>query len=100
MPRLMQRDDLMRTAVDLGRAQEVWSGNYDSVSGEISFSLPRGGSYQVIVMRLSPVKATNCAKREIRYGLMKDKLKGWNYEEDRALDEEVCGMFDCLKENA
>ena len=76
MPRLMEREDLMRTAVDLGRAQEV------------------------CVMRVSTSRERGGAKKEIRYGLMKDKLKDWNYESDRALDEEVNGMFECLKENA
>ena len=99
MPRLMERDDLMRTAVDLGRAQEVWTDTFDTESGAFSFSLPYGGSYQIVVMRVPTSEEKGSAKKEIRYGLMKDKLKNWNYEADRALDEEVNGMFECLKEN-
>ena len=100
MPRLMGKDDLIRTAVDMGRAQEVWMDTFDTVSGEFSFSLPHGGSYQIVVMRVSPLGTRESAKKEIHYGLMRDRLKNWNYEADRALDEEVSGMFECLKENA
>jgi len=99
MPRLMGKDDLIRTAVDMGRAQEVWMDTFDTVSGEFSFSLPHGGSYQIVVMRVSPLEVKESAKKEIRYGLMRDRLKNWNYEADRALDEEVNDMFECLKEN-
>ena len=99
MPRLMGKDDLIRTAVDMGRAQEVWMDTFDTVSGEFSFSLPHGGSYQIVVMRVSPLGTRESAKKEIRYGLMRDRLKNWNYEADRALDEEVNDMFECLKEN-
>jgi len=101
MPRLLERDDVMRTAVDLGRAQEVWSENYDSASGEFSFSLPHGGLYQVVVMRMSPLKIEKRTENKtIPYGLLRDKLGEWSYEADRAMDDEICGMFDCLRENA
>lgn len=97
MPRLLERDDLMRMAVDLGRAQEVWATDYDSASGEFNFSLPHGGSYQIVVMRVSRPKQGKADKRKPSFGLMKEKLKNWNYEADRAMDEEICEMFDCLK---
>lgn len=101
MPRLLEKDDVMRAAVDLGRAQEVWSENYDSASGEFSFSLPHGGFYQIVVMRMSPSKIEKCAeKKTIPYGLLREKLNGWSYEADREMDDEICGMFDFLKENA
>ena len=100
MPSLMEKDDLMRTAVDMGRAQEVWTDTFDTVSGEFSFSLPHGGSYQIIVMRVPHLGGKERTKKVIRYGLMKDKLKNWNYEADRVLDDEISGMFECLKEDA
>ena len=100
MPRLMEKDDLMRTAVDLGRAQEVWTDTFDTASGEFSFSLPHGGCYQIVVMRVSPLEAKESARKEVRYGLLRDKLKNWDYEMDRAMDEEVDEMFECLKEKA
>ena len=100
MPRLLERDDVMRTAVDLGRAGEVWAEDCDSASGEVRFSLPSGGFYHVVVMRMSPLKVEKRAeKKTIPYGLLKEKLNGWSYEADRAMDDEICGMFDCLKEN-
>jgi len=55
---------------------------------------------EIVVMRVSASGEKGSAGKNIRYGLMKDKLKNWNYETDRALDEEVGGMFECLKENA
>ena len=90
----MEKDDLMRTAVDMGRAQEVWTDTFDTVSGKFSFSLPYGGSYQVVVMRISPMEEKVNSRKKISYGLLKDKLKKWNYEADRSMDEEICGMFD------
>lgn len=100
MPRLLERDDVMRAAVDLGRAQEVWAENYDSASGEFRFSLPHGGTYHVVVMRMSPLKSEKrTEKKAIPYGLLKEKLNGWSYEADRSMDGEICGMFDCLKED-
>ena len=100
MPRLMEKDDLMSTAVVLGRAQEVWTDTLDTESGDFSFSLPRGGRYQIVVMRMSPLEAKDTAKKTIPYGLMKEKLKNWDYEKDRAMDEEICGMFESIGENA
>ncbi|MBR0197107.1 MAG: hypothetical protein IJQ34_03145 [Kiritimatiellae bacterium] len=99
MPRLMEKDDLMRTALGLGRAQEIWTDTFDTVSGEFSFSLPLGGRYQIVAMRISPLEVCEKGVKKIPYGLMKDKLKNWDYETDQAMDREVCGMFDCLKED-
>ena len=39
-----------------------------------------------------------CCEKNICYGLIKDKLKNWNYETDRTLNEEVCGRFEFLLE--
>ena len=44
--------------------------------------------------------AKDMPKKNIRYGLMKDRLKNWSYDADRAMDEEVSGMFECLKEDS
>ena len=100
MPSLMTKDDVMRMAVNLGRADQVWSETFDTSSGEFSFSFPHSGSYQIVIMSVPPSDARKSSKKNIRYGLMKDKLKNWSYEADRALDEEVCGMFECLKGDA
>lgn len=97
MPRLMTKDDVMRTAVDLGRAADVWSDTFDTESGEFSLSLPHGGSYQIVIMSVPASKGKDRPKKSIHYGLKREKLKNWNYEADQALDEEVRGMFECLK---
>ena len=100
MPTLMTKDDVMRTAVNLGRAGQVWSETFDTASGEFRFSFPHSGSYQIVIMSVSAPEEKISHKKNIRFGLLKDKLKNWNYDADRALDEEICGMFECLKENA
>lgn len=97
MPKLLQKDDVVRTAIDLVTSQEVWADSFNSVSGEFNFSLPHGGSYQVVVIRTSPSQEKN--KKKIRFGALKEKLKDWDYEADRAMDEEIISMFECLKEN-
>ena len=50
MPRLLERDDVMRTAVNLGRAEKVWSERLVTGSGDMTFRVPEGGSYQVILL--------------------------------------------------
>jgi len=101
MPKLMERDDLMRAAVALGRSTEVWSQQYDSEAGEFNFSLPHGGRYEVVVMRIAPMeKKSPSSRREIRYGLMREKLKNWSYEKDREMDEEIVSHCECLKEGS
>ena len=45
MPTLMTKDDVMRTAVNLGRADQVWSETFDTASGEFRFSFPHSGNY-------------------------------------------------------
>ena len=100
MPRLMTKDDVMRTAVNLGRADQVWSEIFDTSSGEFNFSFPHSGSYQILIMSVPASDSKDRHKKIIRYGLLKDKLKNWSYDADRALDEEVCGMFECLKEDS
>ena len=100
MPSLMTKDDLMRMAVNLGRADQVWSETFDTSSGEFNFSFPHSGNYQIVIMSVPASGAKDRPKKNIRYGLMKDRLKNWSYEADRALDEEVRGMFECFKEDS
>ena len=53
MPRLLEKDDLMQTAVNLGRAEKVWSEQLVTGSGDMTFRLPEGGSYQVILLKVN-----------------------------------------------
>ena len=53
MPRLLEKDDVMQTAVNLGRAEKVWSEQLVTGSGDMTFRLPEGGSYQVILLKVS-----------------------------------------------
>ena len=96
----MERDDLMRMAVNLGRAEEVWSEEYDTESGNIGLQLPKGGSYQVVVLRMQPKAPSAPRKGGVRIGSMKGKWRIPTEEEDRAMDEEIVASMDLDKEFA
>ena len=96
----MERDDLMRMAVNLGRAEEVWSEEYDTESGNIGLKLPKGGSYQVVVLRMQPKAPSAPRKGGVRIGSMKGKWRIPTEEEDRAMDEEIVASMDLDKEFA
>ena len=100
MPRLMERDDVMRTAVNLGRAEEVWSEEYDTESGSIGLQLPKGGSYQVVVLRIQSKAPSVPHKGGVRIGSMKGKWRIPTEEEDRAMDKEILASMDLDKEFA
>ena len=53
MPRLLEKDDVMQTAVNLGRAEKVWSEQLVTESGDMTFKLPEGGAYQVILLKVN-----------------------------------------------
>ena len=55
MPRLLEKDDVMQTAVNLGRAKKVWSEQLVTGSGDMTFKLPEGGMYQVVFVRVENV---------------------------------------------
>jgi hypothetical protein len=80
MPRLIERDDVMRTAVNLGRAKDVWSDEFVTDSGEMAFKLPQGGRYQVVFVRIEskpeavPVKRRSAVDM-IGYGRKFHKLR-------------------------
>ena len=100
MPRLLERDDVMRMAVNLGRAEEVWAEEYDTESGSIGLQLPKGGSYQIVVLRMQPKVPTAPRKSGVRIGSMKGKWRIPTEEEDRAMDEEIVASMDLDKEFA
>jgi hypothetical protein len=93
MPTLMTKDDVMRMAVNLGRAAEVWSDVFDTVSGNIDFQLPQGGRYQVVVLKIEPTPAIPARRGRIRIGTMKDKWRIPTIEEDKAMDEEIAASM-------
>ena len=63
MPRLLEKDDLMQTAVNLGRAEKVWSEQLVTGSGDMTFRLPEGGMYQVVFVRVENKPTVEVAKR-------------------------------------
>lgn len=80
MPKLMEKDDLMQTAVNLGRADKVWSDQVATASGVVSFRLPEGGMYQVVFLKVEPPPKTEAPKQKsavdmIGYGRRFHKLR-------------------------
>lgn len=98
MPRLMERDDLMRMAEDLGHAEEVWSEEFNTDTGRIGLQLPSGGCYQIVVLRMNPKVPIASRKRGVRIGSMKGKWRIPTVEEDRAMDDEIVASMDLEKE--
>lgn len=67
MPRLLEKDDVMQTAVNLGRAEKVWFEQLVTESGDMTFKLPEGGSYQVILLKVnSTTQEERAAKKDPR----------------------------------
>lgn len=55
MPRLLEKDDVMQTAVNLGRAEKVWSEQLVTGSGDVTLRLPEGGeAIRLFCLRLIP----------------------------------------------
>ena len=94
MPRLMTRDDVMQTAVNLGRADQVWFDFCDSSSCPPGIILPDSGAYQLIFLRVSDAKPQVLRKSGIKIGLMKGKWKAPSEDDDRMMDEEIASAFD------
>ena len=91
----MERDELMRMAVNLGSAEEVWSEEYDTDSGDIGLHLPYGGSYRVVVLKMTRDPADHAQRKGgLKIGLMKDKWVAPSEEDDRMMDEEIASSFD------
>ena len=67
MPRLLEKDDVMQMAVNLGRAEKVWSEQLVTGSGDMTFKLPEGGCYQVILLKVnSSTPEEHVAKKDSR----------------------------------
>ena len=67
MPRLLEKDDVMQTDVSLGRAEKVWSEQLVTGSGDMTFKLPEGGTYQVVLVKMnSSVQEERGAKKDPR----------------------------------
>ena len=67
MPRLLEKDDVMQTAVNLCRAEKVWSEQLVTGSGDMTFRLPEGGCYQVILLKVSSSEdQERSAKKDLR----------------------------------
>ena len=99
MPTLMTKDDVMRTAVNLGRAGQVWSAFCDSSSCPPGIQLPDSGAYQLIFLRVSSEASQRSKKNRVKIGLMDGKWKLPTWEEDKAMDREIEADFEASLES-
>ena len=65
MPRLLEKDDVMQMAVNLGRAEKVWSEQLVTGSGDMSFKLPEGVVIRSFCSRLIPRSTWTIRQRKI-----------------------------------
>ena len=100
MPTLMTKDDVMRTAVNLGRADQVWSTFCDSSSCPSGIQLPEGGAYQLIFLRVPDAAQQTSKKPRIKIGLKDGKWRIPSWEEDKAMDREIAADFEASLENS
>ncbi|MCQ2394735.1 MAG: hypothetical protein MJ249_10650 [Kiritimatiellae bacterium] len=80
MPKLMDKNDWIQTVANVSAAERVWSANVTTEDGNFPLSMPEGGVYQVIVVKIDavpePVVATRKSAREmIGYGAKFHKLR-------------------------
>ena len=99
MPTLMTKDDVMRAAVNLGRAGQVWSAFCDSSSCPPGIQLPDGGEYQLIFLRVSDAAPQTPKKPRLKIGLKDGKWKIPTWEEDKAMDCEIEADFEASLES-
>ena len=52
MPKLMEKRDWIQTVANVSTADRVWSENILSQAGTLPLSIPEGGTYQVILIKI------------------------------------------------
>ena len=52
MPKLMEKRDWIQTVANVSAADRVWSENILSQAGTLPLSIPEGGAYQVILVKI------------------------------------------------
>ena len=99
MPTLMTKDDVMRAAVNLGRASRVWSAYCDSSSCPPGIQLPDGGAYQLIFLRVPDAAPQTSKKPRVKIGLKDGEWRIPTWEEDKAMDREIEAEFEASLES-
>ena len=80
MPKLMEKEDWIQTVANVSAAERVWCENVTAREGTLSLSVPEGGAYQVIMVKIgeSPKAAAprrKSARDMIGYGAKFHKLR-------------------------
>ena len=52
MPKLMEKRDWIQAVANVSAADRVWSENILSQAGTLPLSIPEGGTYQVILVKI------------------------------------------------
>jgi len=107
MPMVMEKKDWMQTVANVGSADGIWYDNVAGDAGDISVSLPEGGSYQVILVKINSLQKkvttpclsahvpTSDERHGLKIGIMKNEIRLPN-DFDRtfeSLDSQVASMF-------
>jgi len=107
MPMVMEKKDWMQTVANVGSADGVWYDNVAGDAGDISVSLPEGGSYQVILVKINSLQKrvtppclsahvpTSGERHGLKIGIMKNEIRLPNdFDQSfESLDSQVASMF-------
>ena len=63
MPRIMEKKDWMQTVADVGTAESIWYENISADGGYLPLSMPEGGMYHVILVKISNSPPTEKPQR-------------------------------------
>ncbi len=64
MPMVMEKKDWVQTVANVGTADGVWFENVAGDAGSISVSLPEGGRYQVILVKIDSLPTKTLLPRK------------------------------------
>lgn len=68
MPRLMKKQDWMRTVADVGVADGIWYENISAPDGHFPLEVPEKGMYHVILVKIGNVPPTKDSKCRTAHG--------------------------------
>lgn len=64
MPKIMEKQDWIQTVANVGLADRVWSENILSQAGTLPLSIPEGGTYQVILVKIDSEPGSAAPRRK------------------------------------
>ena len=64
MPKLRDKGDWIQTVANVSTADRVWSENILSQAGTLPLSIPEGGAYQVILVKIDSAPGSVAPRRK------------------------------------